>query len=326
MKWNVKLKVKSYIREWSDQNVKTSYSNVDIIILIKDTICDIELNGKNVEEVFYLIWELLFLYDGYFYRPIQFWVDGNEQDASKLIRVNFYNTGKQWYSSELLGRNRRDLSEDVKKKYDKFRNTGRCQKKMTKSMVNAFYYIHSEAYEKINSNHLLSLILNIGDGFIINTFKETRNVRASLDRLFKGTIDVEKVRKGISLLGMSAEQFKYNLAEERNEFDHYVFSENSIATFVYESNDGRSKYITWFFIYVLELVIRINFLQEIEIEIDQIVKDYALDVIIDWIIYENRMDIECTTSMYQIRQKIRKINEKIEEKEQMEKRNFYKEG
>ena len=64
MKWNVKLKVKSYIREWSDQNVKTSYSNVDIIILIKDTICDIELNGKNVEEVFYLIWELLFLYDG----------------------------------------------------------------------------------------------------------------------------------------------------------------------------------------------------------------------------------------------------------------------
>ena len=61
MKWNVKLKVKSYIREWSDQNVKTSYSNVDIIILIKDTICDIELNGKNVEEVFYLIWELLFL-------------------------------------------------------------------------------------------------------------------------------------------------------------------------------------------------------------------------------------------------------------------------
>ena len=73
-------------------------------------------------------------------------------------------------------------------------------------------------------------------------------------------------------------------------------------------------------------MIRINFLQEIEIEIDQIVKDYALDVIIDWIIYENRMGIECTTSMYQIRQKIRKINEKIEEKEQMEKRNFYKEG
>ena len=307
MKWFVKLAVKDYIREWSDQKIETTYGNVAISIDIQDRICNIELVGENVEEAFYLVWELLFLYDGYFYEPIQFCKDGIEQDVKQLIKVRFYKTGEQWYSSELLGRGRRDLSREIIERYANFRNIDKSQEKMTKAVVNAFYYIHSQAYEKINSNHLLSLLLNIGDGFIINTFKDTNNVKGNFDRLFKNTVDIQKVKKGITLLGMSAEQFKYNLAEERKEFDHYVFSKNSIATFIYESNDIKSKYITWFFIYVVELVIRINFFRELEIDIEQEIKDYALDVILDWIIYENDIDEECITPMYRMIQMKKKM-------------------
>ena len=45
-----------------------------------------------------------------------------------------------------------------------------------KSVVNAFYYLKSKDYGKININHRLSLLLNIADGFIINTFKDMNNL------------------------------------------------------------------------------------------------------------------------------------------------------
>ena len=83
---------------------------------------------------------------------------------------------------------------------------------MTKSVINAFYYLKSQDYGKINVNHRLSLLLNIADGFIINTFRKTNNVKGSLDKLFKGTVNVQKLKKGISLLGIE-ERFKYILSE-----------------------------------------------------------------------------------------------------------------
>lgn len=43
---------------------------------------------------------------------------------------------------------------------------------MTKSVVNAFFYLHSDWYEKINENNHLSLYWNLCDGFVNNTFKE----------------------------------------------------------------------------------------------------------------------------------------------------------
>lgn len=302
MKWFVELEVKDHIRDWSNQNIEMDYNSITAIINIQDRRCGITLEGDDVEESFYLIWELLFLYDGYFYKPLHFWENDIEKDVKQLLRFNFYETSKQWYNSELLGRGNRNLSSDVISKYATLRNTGMKQKKMTKAVVNAFFYLHSEGYEKINSNHRLSLFLNIGDGFILNSFKETNNVKANFDRLFKKTVDIQKLRKGISLLGMPDEQFRYNLAEERNVFDHYIFSENSIATFIYKSDDSKSNCATWFFIYVLELVLRINFLREIGVEIEQEIKDYALDVIVDWVIFVNDIDVDCTTPIYKMRQ------------------------
>lgn len=61
-------------------------------------------------------------------------------------------------------------------------------------------------------------------------------------------------------------------------------------------------YATWYFVYVLELVIRINILKETGVTLNQEVLDYALESINDWIIYENDLDKECTTSHYQIAQ------------------------
>ncbi len=312
MKWEVVFRIKDSIRGWSDQTIDTSYDGVAVHIEIKDLECRMELEGeKKVAETFYLMWELLFLYDGYFYEPVFYTVDGKETDAESLIRVKFYSTDKKWYSSALLGRNERDLSLEVIEKYAEFRNAGMADKKMTKSVVNAFYYLHSNAYKDINSDHRISLFLNIADGWINNTFKETNNVKASLDRLFKKTVDIEKVKRGIALLGIPEENFKNNLAQERNAFDHYLYLADSIAAFAFNSTDHVRDYITWYFIYVIELVIRINFLKEAGVELKQEVMDYAVDQIVDWVIINNDLDEECLTLGYQMEQMKKRLSKKV---------------
>ncbi|MBC5687910.1 hypothetical protein H8S37_03010 [Mediterraneibacter sp. NSJ-55] len=307
MKWIVNMKIKDYVRNWSDQEIKTEYKGVCADIKIKDTNCELILEGnENIKTVFKLIWELLFLYDGYFYEPISFEIDGHKKDCKELFTLSFYKTDKKWYHSELLGRSKRNLATNVLEKYDKFRNMSISDKKMTKSLVNAFYYLNSENYGKINVNHRLSLLLNIADGFVINTFKETNNVKASLDRFFKKTVDSTKLQQGISLLGVDGQRYKVLLTEERHTFDHYKYSENSLATFVFDSEDEITDYATWYFVYVIELVIRINFLKESGVLLEQDYLDYALEVINDWIIYENDLEVDCKTHHYLMKQELKR--------------------
>lgn len=310
MDWKVEFAVRDCIRNWSNQNIITKYENTNIEISIKDLVCKLHLYGEEVERAYYLIWELLFLFDGYFYEPKIFYEDDKERDLTVLFRVPFYHTAKEWFSSALLGRNSRDISEGVIKRYEIFRNQDKAAQKMTKAVVNSFYYLHSEAYSQINCNHRLSLLLNVCDGFINNTFKETNNVKASLDRLFRGNVDKDKIKKGISLLGMPDEQFVYNLAEERNEFDHYIYKADSIASFIANTTDRRSDFITWYFTYTMELVLRVGFLKHVGVDIAQDIKDYAMDVINDWVIYENDLPEECATIGYQMKQRERKLNQK----------------
>ena len=233
MKSIINMQVKDYIRNWSNQEINTEYADVKVYINIENTNCLFVLDGDSDHyKVIRLVWELLSLYDGYFYKPISYEVDGIVKDCKELIKLGYFETDKKWYCSELIGRAERDLSTEVIKKYDEFRNKGIADKKMTKSVVNAFYYIKSKDYAKININHRLSLLLNIADGFIINTIGETNNVKSSLDKLFKNTLDIQKLKKGISFLGINENKFKYVLSEERHMFDHYIYKENSLSTFV----------------------------------------------------------------------------------------------
>lgn len=308
MKSIINMQVKDYIRNWSNQEINTEYADVKVYINIENTNCLLVLDGdSNHDKVIRLVWELLSLYDGYFYKPISYEVDGNVKDCRELIKLGYFETDKKWYCSELIGRAERDLSTEVIKKYDEFRNKGIADKKMTKSVVNAFYYIKSKDYGKININHRLSLLLNIADGFIINTIGETNNVKSSLDKLFKNTLDIQKLKKGISFLGIDENKFKYVLSEERHMFDHYIYKENSLSIFAYNESERITDFATWYFVYILELVIRINFLKITGIVINQDAVNYALDSINDWIIFENDLDEECKTFYYHMKQLHKKL-------------------
>ena len=87
MKWMINMKVKDYVRNWSDQEIYTEYKGISADIKIKDTNCVLFLEGdENIKDVFRLIWELLFLYDGYFYEPVLYEVDGHKKIVKNLSR------------------------------------------------------------------------------------------------------------------------------------------------------------------------------------------------------------------------------------------------
>ena len=78
--------------------------------------------------------------------------------------------------------------------------------------------------------------MNIADGFIINTYKETNNVKGSYDIFFKKIVNSQKLQQGISLLGIDGEKYKGLLSQERHKYYHYIYSKNSLSAIIYENN------------------------------------------------------------------------------------------
>ena len=315
MVWEVEMEVGDHIRSWSDQQIKTEFDGVNISIDIKDRKCNMVLEGESetVSKAFYLVWEVLFLYDGYFFEPLRLIIDGEEKSVDSLIKVAFYKSGHNWISSAiLLGRAERNLSENILKAFDKMRNEGKKDEKMTKSVVNAFFYLHSDRYEKINEGHRLSLYLNLCDGFVNNTFKETNNLKSNFERVIKKALNTDRILYGLKLMGMEREDFCYVLAQERTEVDHYIYKKDSLATFVFKSEEDAKYYISWYFTYVVEVALRISFLNYIGVEVGDDYKDYAINIINDWVIFENDFDEDCVTPYYQHEQFLRRLKQKHE--------------
>ena len=63
---------------------------------------------------------------------------------------------------------------------------------------------------------------------------------------------------------------------ERHTFDHYVYLEDNLTALIFDPSDSMSDYIIWYFVYVMDLVIGINFLKVVGATLDQDAVDYAL--------------------------------------------------
>lgn len=184
------------------QNINFRNVSGNLIQETKKFVIFLEGNAEDVIEVFRNIWELAFLYDGYFYKPCKYNVDGIDVNVEKLYFLSYYKTGKTWRNcaSTLVGADK-DFSEKRILDYTEFRNKGRTSGEMLKSLINSYFYIHSEAYEAINVNHRLSLLLNICDGFVINIFGSNNNVKANIAKVIGTALDSKMVKYGASLLG-----------------------------------------------------------------------------------------------------------------------------
>lgn len=268
------------------------------------------LEGEQEEiiNVFRNIWELAFLYDGYFYAPYQYTVDGIDENVEELYFLSYYRTGNIWRNSAstLVGADK-DFSEERIAQYSEFRNQGRTSGKMLKSLINSFFYIHSDAYEKINVNHRLSLLLNMCDGFVINTNGSNNNVKANIAKIIGTVLDSKTVKYGASLLGIPPKNMYDALMLERHEIDHYIIKEGSITEYKINSKAITRDYINWYFTYIIELALRIAFLNQIGCECKDELVESALNNINDWLILECNLSEKCKNPQNQMKQELKKI-------------------
>lgn len=268
----------------------------------------LEGNTEDVIDMLRNIWELAFLYDGYFYTPRKFIVDGVNENVEKLHFLSFYNTGKTWRNcaSTLMGADK-DFSEERILKYSEFRNKGRTSGDMLKTLINSFFYIHSEAYERINVNHRLSLLLNVCDGFVINTSGPNKNVKANIAKVIGTALDSKTVKYGAELLGIPSKKLYDALMLERHEIDHYIMKEGSLTDYEVKSVSVTKEYINWYFTYIVELALRISFLKEFGCECKDELVEYALNDINDWLILECELQQKCRNPINQMRQDFKKM-------------------
>lgn len=270
--------------EWINQSISGSANGVSFYIIIQDKVCKLDLEGadeRKVDETVRLIWELLALYDGYFYQPIKVECDGIEGNGDELYTVKLYRTSQTWIDCAFpLARNQRCIDEGILNRYKAFRECGRDSQKMTKSLVNAFYYLKSIAYESINVEHCLSLFLNMCDGFVINTYKDG-TIKDHIKKVYNH-LDREAFNSGLKIVGISdTDNMYYMLGEYRNEIDHYKYLENSISS--YAIRQGISiKYINWYLTFFTELALRTAFLDSIGFEVDDETKRFAANDIVLW--------------------------------------------
>lgn len=290
------------------QNINFQNVSGNLIQETKKFMISLEGNAEDVIEVLRSIWELSFLYDGYFYRPCKYNVDGIDENVEKLYFLSFYKTGKTWRNcaSTLVGADK-DFSEKRVLDYTEFRNKGRTSGEMFKSLINSYFYIHSEAYETINVNHRLSLLLNICDGFVINTSGPNNNVKANIAKVIGTTLNSKMVKYGASLLGIPSQKMYDALMLERHEIDHYIMKEGSLTDYETNSEAVTKDYINWYFTYVVELALRIAFLKQIGCECKDELVEYALNDINDWLILECDLSEKCKNPCNKMKQDLKQM-------------------
>lgn len=289
MKIKIVYTMKKYRKEWCDQIISDIVNDIKFQIIIQDGKCEMELVGENENElndIICLIWELLALYDGYFYIPVKTEYNDAEGDICELFKAKIYRTSRIWINcATLLARNKRCINEEIIHKYKAFRECGRDNQSMSKSLIHAFYYVKSESYEKINVEHTLSLFLNMCDGFVINSHKDGA-IKDHIKRVYH-SLDRKALNAGLKSIGIEdTDNLYYMLGEYRNEIDHYKYMENSISSYASRQGIPMNK-IDWYLTYFTELALRTAFLEHIGFSVCEDIKSYAANDIVLWQFLKN---------------------------------------
>lgn len=314
MEWHVQFEIKEYRDSWRDQNISFRARESDVLVIICGTKCDLKISGNKsdeIEEMFYAIWELLFLYDGYFYIPKVYEVDDIVHEINSLYRVNMYKTAKAWIvAATPLAKSNRILDEELLNNYIKFRNQDRMQGKMTDSLLNAYFYLQSDAYREINIEHRLSLMLNICDGYYLNEIGKSSGAGGHVVALINN-IGLAKVQYGIELMGISKKKLTNLIGGVRDEIDHYIVMKDSAGSQILNSQSEVIKSLNLYLFYVTELAFRATVLEKVGGFIDQTAKERAVDSINDWLILSNKLDQKCKLPENVLAQDIQKMKAKV---------------
>lgn len=308
----VVFEIKNSIRSWSDQEILFSTKDIkNISIIIKDMRCEVAVEGNceddNLQYII-LIWELLVWEDGYFYKPISYFVDNAEKKLDSLLTINCRTTDTKWISGAiLLCRNQRQINEEIIEKYRNIRYLDRKEQSMNASMFSSFFYLISESYSSINLEHRLVLLMHICDGFAVKYCNGSSSNNSGNINIILRKLDAKKYKQGAALLGISTSRAIDALGDTRNELTHYIYKPGSLGSFINNPNTETDNMVNLYAFYVLEIALRIAVLEVIGVSVSEDVKNYVMDEHLDWIKLEKHLDEECVLPMNVFRQMLEKL-------------------
>lgn len=306
------FEIKRNVRRWSDQVISFSTKEIkSVSINIKDTRCELLIDGNNEEENLkniIVIWEILVWEDGYFYRPINYFVEDKEKSIEVLISINCRITDKKWISSAIsLCREKRQINENIMNSYKNIRYLDRKEQSMNAAMFSAFFYLLSEAYSNINLEHRLVLLMHICDGFAIQYYNGKSSSNSGNVNTILRKIDAKKFKDGASLLGISSSRAMQALGDTRNELTHYIYKPGSLGSFISNPDTDTDNMVNLYAFYVLEVALRIAVLETIGVIVTDEIKNYVMDEHLDWIKLEKHLDEDCVLPMNVFRQVVEKL-------------------
>lgn len=316
--------LKNNIIAWSDQKMDFIMEDKTLFHLgIKKNKCELCICGgseERVKELLYATWELLVWYDGYFYTPISYKVDGVEHELTELININYYITDKKWASSaQLLGRNKRGISAKTLDYYLNIRYKGRKEKSMNMSMFSSYFYLMSESYANLNIEHRLVLLMHICDGFALEFLNGNKKNNAGNINKVLQKLDCKKYKQGAKMLGISPSKAVDALGYTRNELTHYVYYADSLGSFMENPNTDTDAMVNLYAFYVLEAALRVAVIETVGETVEDDVKEYILDENLDWIRLEKCLDEECVLPVNIMRQMLQKYQMQYEKEHQSRK-------
>ncbi len=308
--------LKSNITSWSNQVCNTKMSDgTEIDICIDKIECKVRISHEILEtakDYLYLVWELLTWYDGYFYKPINYLIDGKKQDVNSLITLHMYATDEKWISNALLiGRNQRCFSEEIILKYKNLRNKDRTDKSMNKSMINSYFCLISDAYRNINIEHRLVLLMHICDGFAREFLNGDNENNAGNVSIIVKQIGKKKYKQGAGLLNVDEDKAVNALGNTRNELTHYKYdaAKPSLGAYISNSDYETDNMVNLYAFFVLEIGLRVSLLETVGYVVDETIKEYLLDEYLDWIRIEKNLEEDCVIPMNLFRQIMQRLDE-----------------
>lgn len=312
MKVEVEYEIKQYNPQWSNQECNTVMPDgARLTYCCKEKNCHIQIDCTTEDrgmQLLYAIREILCLYDGYFYKPIRFCIDGQEKFVQELFKLNKYITAKEWITSAtLLGRNERDLSPKIIEKYIELFSQDRKEKSMNRSMISAYYYLKSDAYSRVNVEHRLALLMCVCDGVAIQFLGgSAANNSGNIEKLI-GTLDKKKFKHGAEMLDIPTNKAVDAVGNTRNELIHFSYKENSLGSYISNFDSQTDGAANLYVFYILDAALRVALLETIGYRVKDDVRTYVVDEVLDWIRLVKQIDEDCAIPANQLKQILQKI-------------------
>ena len=306
--------LKEYRRAWSDQRIHTTIKeSTSVDIVFKALTCSVTIQSTSREmiaEYIHIIWEIFAFYDGYFYKPLQYSIDGIENDPMSLVTIKMYDTDSKWIdAATLLGRNHRSLEPDIIIKYYKLRSMDRNEGSMNRSMINSYFYLVSSSYKEINIEHRLVLMMHICDGFVREYLNGSKTGSADNVKKIIRLIGKKRYKEGAQLLDIQENAALNAIGYTRNELTHFTYEDDklSLGSFVSNPDTETDQMVYLYSFYVLESAFRIALLCAIGYNVEDDVKAYLMEDLLDWIKITKNLSENCSIPVNALKQTVQRM-------------------